>query len=318
MFGEKSPKEKKQARLTAAFVFLLTLSLIALASVGRTLPALWAKIISPVVVVSQQFSPVSPVVPSVTPNPAIEQSKKILKETLDSLQGEYGLYYENLETKESFSLNGQRKFPAASLIKLPTILTLYTEAEAGRINLETIYKLAQKDKRDGAGSLYYQPVGYSVSYRQMARLMGQQSDNTAYHVISTVLTGSKIQALITNLGMKNTNFADQITTPEDIGLFYRTLYQGKIVSSKSQEEIFSFLTNSNWEDRIPAKLPKNLKVVHKIGSLVGVYSDAGIVFAVKPYILVVMSENANEIEAKKILPEISEKIYEMNEKIANR
>jgi len=60
-------------------------------------------------------------------------------------------------------------------------------------------------------------------------------------------------------------------------------------------------------------VPEGINVSHKIGTEVGVISDAGIVFGPKPFILVIMSQEVNEIEARKALPEITKKIYEMTQ-----
>ena len=98
-----------------------------------------------------------------------------------------------------------------------------------------------------------------------------------------------------------------------MGILFRKLYLEKVVSDKDRDEILAFITDTIWEDRIPAGVPKGIKVSHKIGTEIGAISDAGIVFGSKPFILVIMTEEANEIEAKKVLPEITKKIYEMYE-----
>lgn len=309
---ERTPKEKRQARIVSLLVFVATLLLIGLASAGRFLPRIWEKVNTPVTVLSQKFTPIPP---SPTPVPKFEEEKKTIKEILKPLRGNYGIYYEDLTTGDFWAINGDGLFETASLLKLPVIMTLYQGAEAGWINLETVYKLQAADKRDGAGSLAYKPNGFEITYRKMAELMGRQSDNTAFFVITKVLGAEKIQTTIDNLGMTKTSYAQQMTTLEDMALFFRQLYTGKAVVEKSKKEIYSYLSDSIWEDRIPAGVPEDIKVVHKIGTLIGVISDAGIVFAERPYILVIMTKDANEIEAKKALPEISKKVWEMNEAV---
>lgn len=306
---EKGPKDKKKARFLLFLLWLTTLVLTGLAIFYREFPRWWRKINGSTTVVSQQFSPM----PTVTPAPALKQEREAIEKMIEPLRGKYGLYFQDLTNGEVLAINTQEKFTAASLIKLPVMLTLYREAEAGRIKLDAVYKLQEADRRGGAGSLQYKAVGYEVTYRQLAELMGKQSDNTAFAIVSRQLGAERIQATIDGLGMKNTSFVDNVTTAEDVGIFWERLYRGKVISDKNREEIFSFLTNTIWEDRIPAGLPKEIKVVHKIGTEVRVISDAGIVFAPKPFILVIMSEGVNEIEAKKALPEIARKVYDLRE-----
>ncbi|MBU2577834.1 class A beta-lactamase-related serine hydrolase [Patescibacteria group bacterium] len=310
---EKTPEEKKKIRLVLLFLFGLTTILIALAVVYRELPGLIREMSDFTTVVTQDF----PEKPTAIPTPRFNDLKDRVEQILVPLRGNYGIYFQSLETSESFSINGRESFTAASLIKLPVMLTLYREADAGRINLDDAYSLKESDRTNGAGPLQYKPSGYQITYREMSQLMGEQSDNTAFTIVSRLLGEEKIQATIDALGMKNTSFDKNMTTPEDIGLFFERLYRGRVVTDKSKEEILSFLTKTIWEDRIPAGIPKEIKVSHKIGTEIRVISDAGIVFSDSPFILAILSQNVNEIEAKKALPEITATIYELSQNMGD-
>jgi beta-lactamase class A len=244
------------------------------------------------------------------PTPVLEEIKNLTKDLL----GTYGVYVYRFEDGKEYGLQQNEIFPAASLMKLPVILTLYQEAEAGKINLEEEYKLLEKDKKGGAGVLQSRPAGEVYTYRKLAELMGQYSDNTANNVLVKILGPGKIQQTIDSLGMKKTNFAEYETTPQDIGLFFRKLYEGGVVTSQHKEEILKFLTKTGFEDRIPAGIPKEVRVAHKIGTEIGVFSDAGIVFSQKPFVLVIMSREAKESEAKGVLPKIAKAVWEWEEK----
>jgi len=244
------------------------------------------------------------------PTSVLEEIKNLTSQLL----GTYGVYVYRFEDGKEYGLQQNEIFPAASLMKLPVILTLYQEAEAGKINLEEEYKLLEKDKRGGAGVLQSRPAGEVYTYRKLAELMGQYSDNTANNVLVKILGPEKIQQTIDSLGMKKTNFAEYETTPQDIGLFFRKLYEGGVVISQHKEEILKFLTKTGFEDRIPAGIPKEVRVAHKIGTEIGVFSDAGIVFSQKPFVLVIMSREAKESEAKEALPKIAKVIWEWEEK----
>jgi beta-lactamase class A len=254
---------------------------------------------------------ISPI-PTSTPTPlskiSDERETKILSLT-SKLKGKYGVYTYNLTTKNSFIFKGSETFTAASLMKLPVILTLYQEAEAGRIDLEAKYVLQQSDKRGGAGSLQSKANGTTYSYKKLAELMGQLSDNTAYIALRRILGDEKIQQTIDNLGMSKTSLLNDETTPEDMGFFFRKLYSGSIVTRAHRDEILSFLTDTAYEDRIPKGVPAGTKVAHKIGNEVGVISDAGIVFAPKPFVIVLMSQEILEKEALDALPKITQIIW---------
>lgn len=95
-----------------------------------------------------------------------------------------------------------------------------------------------------------------------------------------------------------------------MGIFFRKIYQAEIVSQKHRDEILEFLTETAFEDRIPAGLPEGIKAAHKIGTELGNYSDAGIVFSDAPFVLVIISKNARESEALEVLPQITQKVWE--------
>jgi len=238
-----------------------------------------------------------------------EGTENKIKELVKDLKGTYGVYVYNLTEKQGFGINQDEVFPAASLIKLPVILTLYQEAEAGKIDLESEYVLRAKDKLTGAGVIQYKPVGTVYTYRKLAELMCQQSDNTAFNVVRQLLGDEKIQATINNLGMTKTSLAENETSPADIGLFFRKFYSGSVLSRNHRDEIVDYLTKTAFEDRIPAGVPEGTKVAHKIGNETGSFSDAGIVFGSPPFVLVILSKDALEKEALEALPEITKIVW---------
>jgi len=299
-------KDLRKNRLTVMVTLGVTLLAIGGVILYRERGNLWGKILAPQVVTQA----VTPVLPSPTPTPKFEKQQAEIKKLTANLQGTYGVFVQDLATGESYGLKTQESFTAASLIKLPLLLTLFKEAEAGNLNWETKYVLKAADKRAGAGSIQYKPVGTVFTYRQMAELMGKQSDNTAFNVFSNLLGEEKIQRVINDLGMENTSFKDNLTTPEDIGLFFDKLYTQDVLVRDDRDELLSFITDTLYEDRIPAGVPKGIKVSHKIGNEVGVVSDAGIVFSQKPFILVILSQGVIEKEAKEVLPKIAGLVYQ--------
>ena len=276
------------------------------------IPGLWEKITSPLVISD------IPLQKKFDPSSVLTEIENLTK----GLRGTYGVYVYQLDGKNEYGIHQGEIFPAASLMKLPVMLTLYQEAQlrqgsAGQASvdfLETKYKLTEKDKINGAGILQGKPVGSTYTYRQLAEFMGQYSDNTANNILVKVLGQEKIQQTISKLGMTKTSFKNYTTTPEDIGIFFRQLYQGGIVNKENQDEILRFLTKTAFEDWIPAGLANDIRVAHKIGKDTGTFSDAGIIFVQKPFILVIMSKNTKESEVKEVLPKITQVVWEFETK----
>ena len=233
------------------------------------------------------------------------------KEASKNLSGVYGLYVVRLGDGSAYGVSENETFQAASLIKLPVMVAMYKEVEGGNLNLDTKYTLKLSDKKVGSGSLYAKSVGYTLTYRDLIRLMGKQSDNTAFAIVRNVLGDEKINNIISETGMANTSLEDNETTPYDIGVFLENLWRGNVVSEESKDEIISLLTDTIYEDHLAAGIPEGIPIAHKFGREVHVVNDAGIVFSSKPFALVIMSKGVVEKEADKVFPEIAHMVYEI-------
>jgi len=307
--GEKKRTRKKQppkgGRWTIVVLFGLTLLAIGIFYLKAEIPVLWQKITLPLVITSNQ-PPKTKFDPSLVLNAVTDLTK--------DLRGEYGLYVYRFDDQNGYGLHQNESFPAASLMKLPAMLRFYQEVEKGNLDPETKYVLKENDKVLGAGILQGKASGSTYTYKQLVEFMGQYSDNTALKVMRQVLGDAKIQETIDELGMTKTSLKEFETTPQDIGLFFQKLYQGKVINNEHREELLKFLTKTAFEDWLPKGLPGNIKIAHKIGKDLGTFSDGGIVFAEKPFVMVMMSKDARELEANEVLPKISKIVWDFENK----
>jgi beta-lactamase class A len=280
---EKKGK-RSDGRKAIVVLFMITVLASALFYLQTEAPRIWEKITSPRIISKLPEG-------RFNPQPTI---KKIRELTRD-LTGTYGVYVYRLEDGSGYGFNQEKNFPLASLNKLPVMIAAYQQAEEGKIDLETEYELQEKDKLKGAGVLQEKPAGAIYTYRELIEFMAQYSDNSAFKVMRQV-TGEEII---------------EEMTPEAVGQLFKELYQEKIISNEYRDELLEFLTETNFEDRIPQGVPEDIRVAHKIGTETGVFADAGIVFADAPFVLVIMSKNVKESEALEILPKITQAVWEL-------
>src|SRR4030042_4658641 len=226
-----------------------------------------------------------------------------------NLSGIYGLFVINLGDGYGFGIYEDTIFQAASLIKLPVIAAAYMEEEKGNLDLEATYKLKNSDKVEGAGSLYLKPEGYEITYRDLIRLMGKQSDNTAFRIMRNILGDATINKAAKDIGMERTSLVKNETTPKDIGIFFQKLWKGEIVNILHKDEILNYLTDTSFESWLVAGVPEEVRVAHKYGREVNVVNDAGIVYAPKPYVVVILSKGVVEREADENFPELSRIVF---------
>lgn len=245
------------------------------------------------------------------------------------LSGVYGLYIIRLESGSSYGYFEDEIFEPASLNKLPALAAMYLQKEQGNIDLDSQYRLKNSDKMAGSGSLSSKPEGYVLTYRDLVKLMGKQSDNTAYNIVKNILGTQIVNEAIATFGMDNTVIfgEEQKTTPRDVGEFFRNLWQGSLLTKESRDELLAFMTDTNFESWIVGGIPSDVRVSHKFGRELHVVNDAGIVFASGPegeessgpdslpgwgpFVLVILSKGVIENEADTIFPELAKAVYEI-------
>lgn len=232
--------------------------------------------------------------------------------------GVYGVEVLDPSTNERVSFGSGNTFFAASVGKLPTLLSLYKAASEGEVDLDdSISMLASDVQGYGTGVLHTYPVGYTITLRECAYYLIHDSDNTAWEMLTRYLGVSGIQADLSDIGAYNTGYwTPNTTTPDDTQLILEKIADPSYTSPELSEEMLSTMTDTVYEDRIPAGLPPDVRVAHKIGTYDNSFSDAGVVFykgrdgEEKHYFIVVFTEGAGETNARAAIQEISAAAHE--------
>lgn len=129
---------------------------------------------------------------------------EILESAEDGFDGRLGAAILHLGTGEEASLNGDELFPTASVFKVPVIVELYRQVEAGVVSLHDRFILREGDKVPGSGVLKELSSGLSISLQDLTELMMIVSDNTATDLIIEKLGMDKINEALRQLGLMKT------------------------------------------------------------------------------------------------------------------
>jgi beta-lactamase class A len=231
--------------------------------------------------------------------------------------GTHGVVVFDPYSGESASLNADRRFVAASLSKLYTLLTLYRAAATGELSLDDEITMRASDVwAEGTGVLYRRPVGTTMTLRECATFLIKESDNTAEVMLNRYLGEEEIEAELRRIGARSTSYwMPNTTTPNDILLVLRAIGDPSYTSPELSAEMLHIMTDTSFEDRLPRPLPEGTRVAHKIGSYESTFSDAGIVFPEEEsnvdqaYYVVAFSEGATEAEARQTIQDVSLAAY---------
>jgi beta-lactamase class A len=271
--------------------------------------------------------PPSPIVPPTTipptdtplPPTAIPFPDQQLTSILDATGGTFGIaIYDITHDKLIYTRNQNQVFPAASLTKLPIVLTAYHLAQQGQFDLNQEITLRSEDVVGGTGSLQNESVDSRYSYRELCRRMIVDSDNTAGNIVLNRIGYDAVNNYMSQLGTQQTkvqrlfmDFAardagrDNLTTPADMLLILQIIAQG------DTQEILNFMQHNKDRVKLPAQLPLNAVVANKTGTLPGIEHDVGLInIPERTYIIIVMSQdlpdNQNGISA---IAQFSQDVY---------
>ena len=236
-----------------------------------------------------------------------------LEQVAAGYPGIYGLAIFDPSSGKTVAVNADRSFAAASLGKLPALMTLFRAAARGEVNLNDIITILPSDVRAyGTGVLYKYPLGYTMTLRECASHLIKESDNTAWNMLNRYLGSENIQAELYRIGVYSTAYVPyNTTTPSDVMLMLKKIADPTYTSPDLSAEMLDLMTNTDFEDRLPDPLPEGARVAHKIGSYRSTFSDAGVVFPEglhnvrDAYFIVVIVEGTSEGAARFAIQEMS-------------
>jgi len=249
--------------------------------------------------------------------------KDILRSVRD-FQGELGYVIKDLQTGRTIVRNQDRRFPSASLVKIPIMAACLKAVDEGRVSLEEVLTLKRTDKVRGSGRLRASPPGTPVTVEKLLEIMITDSDNTAANMLIDLLGFDYLGLTFRELGLERTNLArkmmdfrsrakgiENFTTPREMADILEMIYRRSCVGPQVSEKCLAVLKEQKVNDRIPRYLPRNLPIAHKTGLEHKVCHDAGIVFTEKGDVLIcVLTEgNTGAYIAKRMIARIASRVY---------
>ena len=226
----------------------------------------------------------------------------------------YGVYLKDLESGATMEINAGEPITAASTVKVPVVLYLNELVAQGKLDWDdrvTYHK--DTDYQEGAGILQFTArEGDRYSLRVLANLAITISDNVANRMLMRYLGKENIKLFMERVGGR-TVFPGgaNITTAADMGAYMEAVLDFSKRHPELGARLLDDMSHPIYHVGLPGKLPEDVTVAHKEGDVWGVANDAGIVFAQRPYILVVLSKGIYDIDQGfGNIAEISRMVYD--------
>jgi beta-lactamase class A len=212
-----------------------------------------------------------------------------------ALDGSAGLIALAADGTVLYERDADAAFPAASVIKIPILMTVYADAADGRLSLDE--RLAVGEHKPGTGVLGAIRGVTELSMRDHATLMTIVSDNTATNRLIERLGVERIAERMREWGCVTTQLRrrmfdfeaanrglDNVAAPREVAGLLLRLLRGELVDRATSDAVLAVLEGTQDDALLRRYLPAKTKVAHKTGSLDAVRNDAGIVWAERPVV----------------------------------
>ena len=250
-----------------------------------------------------------------------------------------GFYYRDLSSGDSLLLHADTRVHAASTMKVPVMIQLYRDQEAGSLRLDDSVAITKTFRSIVDGSLYdlgapddsdtllYERVGQHESIRSLMERMITISSNLATNILIELVGAERVTATMRELGADSIEVLRGVedtkayqaglsntTTARDLGVIFTSIAEDRAASEASCREMIDVLLRQEFNNNIPVGLPAGTPIAHKTGWISEyVTHDAGIVY--RPdgsrYVLVVLTRGfADDKEADRLIGDLSKIVWD--------
>ena len=226
-------------------------------------------------------------------------------EAIRRFPGDVGFYYRVLGEDRVWTHNPDLPLVAASVIKLPVMVTAFRDSMAGSLDLNEAIVVKPEEKMPSCGALTYLHDGLQVTLLDLITLMIIVSDNTATNMLIDRLTPAHVNRTMEALGIPGVALRRRLfdmamsrrgiqntVTARGIGMLLERMAMGSLLGGETDRRMVDILLNQQLNGKLPFFLhSQNIRCAHKTGEDDNITHDAGIVYAEKPFVICMLSNN---------------------------
>lgn len=215
-----------------------------------------------------------------------QKINKKLQQQLETLttgfKGDVGIYAKDLHTGKFASINADRIFPTASMVKVPILIGIMDKLNKGELKYHQ--ELTYKDSLFYAGSdlLASLKNNEKVELSKVMMLMLTTSDNTASLWLQSLAgTGTRINQILDSIGYTATRVnsrtpgreagRDQFgwgqTSPKEMASIFEALANRDLMDTASSDKMLRLLGRNYWDEEALSQIPPDVFVASKNGAV---------------------------------------------------
>jgi beta-lactamase class A len=245
------------------------------------------------------------------------------------------VYFRSLDGKSEWNLHPDVPFHAASTMKVPVMIELFHQVQQGNFTLDDTLTVKNEFRSIVDGSPYklnsaddselelYKVEGQNRTLRELCELMITSSSNLATNLLMAKLRVENIRATVHQLNADGMNVVrgvedgkafeknlNNTTTARGLGILLQAIADGKAADEQSSHEMLEILKRQKSNEGIPAGLPPGIRVAHKTGEISKIHHDAAVVYAQRPYVLVILVRGlADKNDSAALIADISKQVF---------
>jgi beta-lactamase class A len=236
-----------------------------------------------------------------------------IEKLIVSSGAEVAVVVRSIQGDDELAIDPDKAFHAASTMKVPVMIELFRQAEAGQLSLDeplpiknefhsivdgSVYQLSVGDDSDAE---VYSHIGKTMTLRELCDAMITVSSNFAANLLIERVGVENVRRTVIRLGADGMHVLrgvedqkafdkglNNTTSAEALAVLMQKIAAGHAVSRTADARMVEILARQKFNDGIPAGLPPGTRVAHKTGTITKIHHDAAIVFGPRPYVLVVL------------------------------
>ena len=273
-------------------------------------------------------------------HPSPTSLERQLRDMIAESGAEVGIALRTPDGQTEVLIEADARFHAASTMKVPVMIELFRQAQSGIVSLDEPLPIQNQFKSIVDGSPYtlsegddsdteiYAAVGKTLTLRQLCEAMITVSSNFATNLLIDKLGVDNIRQTVSRLGADGMQVLrgvedqkafdkglNNTTTARGLLMLLESIARGKAVGMRADDEMVAVLARQKFNEGIPAGVPESTRVAHKTGSITRIHHDAAIVYAQRPYVLVVLVRG---IEDRKVsaalIARVSKAVFDATQK----
>jgi len=269
----------------------------------------------------------------------LNSASAAIEREIHATEAYVGIAFRTLDGKMEWFYQADQSFHAASTMKVPVLIELFRQAREGKANLGenltvrnefhsivdgSVYRL---DPADDSETELYKAEGQTRTLQQLAEEMITVSSNLATNLLIQRLGVENIRATVHSLDAGGMNVLrgvedgkafekglNNTTTARGLMRLLEAIAQGKAVDAEASKHMIAILERQQFNEGIPAGLPTGIIVAHKTGEITGIHHDGAIVYAKRPFVLVVLVRGITDKKrSAALIAEMARQLYKASQ-----